>query len=38
MQLQDGTYAARPRACSITESKNGNLMAVIKFGWRAVRN
>ncbi len=31
MQLEDGTYAARPTACSITESKNGNLMAVMKF-------
>jgi len=31
MDIQDGTYAARPRACSITESKNGNLMAVVKF-------
>ena len=31
MNLQDGTYAARPLAASITESKNGNLMAVIKF-------
>lgn len=31
MQLQDGTYAAKPTACSITESKNGNLMAVMKF-------
>lgn len=31
MNLQNGTYAARPLAASITESKNGHLMAVVKF-------
>lgn len=31
MQIEDGTYAARPTAASITESKAGNLMAVIRF-------
>jgi hypothetical protein len=31
MQIENGTYAARPVAVSVTESKAGNLMAVIKF-------
>ena len=31
MNIENGTYAARPSACCITESRNGNLMAVIKF-------
>jgi hypothetical protein len=31
MNIEDGTYAARPTAVSVTESKNGNLMAVIRF-------
>jgi len=31
MQIENGVYAARPTAVSVTESKAGNLMTVIKF-------